>query len=210
MSPEELLKNGLKKLNIPCSNGQIDSFMTFLFELKKWNRAYSLSGLRYDRDIIIKHFLDSLLYIKAIPEGELKLADAGSGAGFPGIPIKIVRPELDVTLVESSRKKAAFLRHIIRLIELTHITVLEQRLESLGEEHKGKYDVIVSRATFKIKEFLSVACPYVKKNGRAVLSKGQGFGKELKDLEDRNAVKKILKFNLPFTTARRNIIILEC
>jgi 16S rRNA (guanine527-N7)-methyltransferase len=101
--------------------------MTFLVELKKWNRAYNLTGLKTDEDIIVKHFLDSLLYIKALPDRKLKLADAGTGAGFPGIPIKIIRPEINITLIESSRKKSAFLRHLLRELNYRAIVRAEAR-----------------------------------------------------------------------------------
>ena len=117
MKNESLLKNGLQELDIICSEDQIGSFMLYHAELKKWNKAYNLTALKNDHDIIIKHFLDSLLYLKALPEGISTLADAGSGAGFPGIPIKLVLPALDLTLIESSRKKTAVLRHITRQLQ---------------------------------------------------------------------------------------------
>ncbi|MBI5055218.1 MAG: 16S rRNA (guanine(527)-N(7))-methyltransferase RsmG [Nitrospirae bacterium] len=209
-SSHELLKKGLKELGIPCSDLQITAFMTFLSELRKWNSAYNLTALRTDEDIIVKHFLDSLLYLKAIPEGDLKLADAGSGAGFPGIPIKIVRPEIDITLIESSRKKCSFLRHMIRSLNLTQINVLEQRLENIGDENKSAFDVIVSRAAFSIKAFLNTACPYVKEGGILVLSKGPKMTEELKELDTEDAVKDIIKVTLPVAKAQRNLVVLEC
>src|SRR4030066_2478639 len=119
MNTEKLFIKGVQEIDNSCSAEQIRSFMTYIAELKKWNRAYNLTALKKDEDIVIKHFLDSLLYIKAFPEGELKLIDAGTGAGFPGIPIRIVRPEINITLIESSRKKTAFLRHIARSLGLT-------------------------------------------------------------------------------------------
>jgi len=207
---EELLKKGLKEMVIQYSDEQIRSFMTFLAELKKWNRAYNLTGLKTDEDIIVKHFLDSLLYIKALPEGALQLADAGTGAGFPGIPIKIIRPEINITLIESSRKKSAFLRHIIRTLGLTDINVLEQRLERIGKEHERAYDVIVSRAAFSVKEFLKTACPFVRKGGRLILNKGPKVSGELKEPDAANAVIEILKLRLPVKNDERNLIVLEC
>src|SRR3990172_1998107 len=111
-SAYELLKSGLKILDIPFTEEQIDAFLTYLEELKKWNRAYNLTGLKTDRDIIIKHFLDSLLFAKALPPEALTLADIGSGAGFPGIPIKIMFPHFAAFLVEPTQKQAVFLQHI--------------------------------------------------------------------------------------------------
>jgi 16S rRNA (guanine527-N7)-methyltransferase len=211
MNAEKLLKNGLNKIGFSYSEEQINAFMIYLSELKKWNRVYSLTALKTDKDIIIKHFLDSLLYLKAIPEEALRLADVGTGAGFPGIPIGIIKPEIDITLIESSRKKTIFLRHIIRLLRLTSITVLGQRIEALGKEHERSYDVIVSRATFNIKEFLDIACPHIRKNGRLVISKGPKFSKELEKYPYiKNTVKNILRFQLPFIRAERNLVILGC
>ena len=108
--PDELLRDGIIELGFTPSKEQINAFMIYLSELKKWNKAYNLTGLEKDEDIIIKHFLDSLLYLKAIPNGEIRIADIGSGAGFPGIPIKILRPEIEMFLIEPSRKKSAFLK----------------------------------------------------------------------------------------------------
>ncbi|RJQ46948.1 MAG: 16S rRNA (guanine(527)-N(7))-methyltransferase RsmG [Nitrospiraceae bacterium] len=210
MKADDLFKKGLNELNIPCYPEQIRAFMTFLSELKKWNGAYNLTALKTDEDIVIKHFLDSLLYLRTLPAGTLKLVDAGTGAGFPGIPIKIIMPGIDLTLIESSKKKAAFLRHIIRSLKLSSVTVLEQRLESLGKEYESTFDVIVSRATFSIKEFLKLAGPYIKEGGILVLNKGPKAAKEIRDSGAENAVRDILHVRLPFTHAERQLLVLEC
>ncbi|MBI5409852.1 MAG: 16S rRNA (guanine(527)-N(7))-methyltransferase RsmG [Nitrospirae bacterium] len=206
---KELLRKASRETGITLSEKRVPSFMTYLTELKKWNRAYNLTALKTDEDIIVKHFLDSLLYLKALPEDISNLADAGTGAGFPGIPIKIVRPDMDIALIESSRKKCAFLRHIIRTLKLSGINVIEDRLENLGKEYEGCFDVIVSRATFSIKEFLQSACPYVKKGGMLVLNKGPKAAEELREA-DRLPVKEIFKLQLPVINAVRNLIVLEC
>ena len=220
MTPEELLKKGLNELGFLYSEDQIDTFMTFLHELKKWNRVYSLTALKTDEDIIIKHFLDSILYLKAISpsplRGEgwgegLKIADAGTGAGFPGIPIKIIKPELDMTLIESSRKKSVFLRHIIRILKLNGISVLNNRIESLGKRYEKTYDVIVSRATFKIKDFLKKACPYIKEDGWLVLSKGPKVSEEpnfLDEVHRQSVMKEVI--TLPFIKAKRTLLMFQC
>ena len=214
MKAHELLENGLNEIGISCSGEQAAAFMSYLSELRKWNRAYNLTSLKTDNDIIIKHFIDSLLYLKALPEGVIKLADIGAGAGFPGIPIKIIRPETDVALIEPSRKKAAFLRHIIRLLKLSGIIVIEERLENLGKEHEGLYDVIVSRATFDTREFLGTSCPYVRKKGILIISKGPKVSEELKKLKadpsPSGSVKEMHRLRLPFGGAERNLVVLTC
>lgn len=214
MNPGELLTDGIKELNIPFSEKELDAFLMFLSELKKWNRTYNLTSLRTDRDIIVKHFLDSLLYLTALPGGALRLADAGSGAGFPGIPIRIMRPEIETTLIESSRKKAAFLRNVIRKLQLSGITVLENRLERLGNEFGLRWDVIASRATFSIREFIGMAVPYLKKGGLLVMSKGPKANEEIQALHNSpgaaTAIKSVMKLRLPFSTAVRNLIVISC
>jgi len=214
MTTIELFKSGLNDLSISCSEQQVSAFMTYLTELKKWNRAYNLTALKTDEDIIIKHFIDSLLYLKALPPGRLKVADAGAGAGFPGIPLKIVRQELEISLVESSGKKSAFLRHITRILKLADTNVIEQRLEHLGNEYKKAFDVIVSRATFHTADFLKMACPYVKDGGKLILNKGPKFSEELKEMEQAGLEKvpaiEVMTVDLPFGNAQRNLILLSC
>ena len=220
MTPDELLKKGLNELGFLYSEDQIDTFMTFLHELKKWNRVYSLTALKTNEDIIIKHFLDSILYLKAILKessqftvhgSQLNICDVGTGAGFPGIPIKIIKPELDMTLIESSRKKSVFLRHIIRILKLNGISVLNNRIESLGKRYEKTYDVIVSRATFKIKDFLKKACPYIKEDGWLVLSKGPKVSEEpnfLDEVHRQSVMKEVI--TLPFIKAKRTLLMFQC
>lgn len=214
MKPDDLLKQGINELNISCSEKQIRAFMTYLSELIKWNRAYNLTGLKTEDDIVIKHFLDSLLYMKALPSPPFHMADVGAGAGFPGIPIKIIMPEITLTLIESSRKKAAFLRTIVRTLALKQVTVLEERIEHLGSELEGSFDTIVSRATFSIREFLTLACPYVRQGGTLILNKGPKVRDELNELEKhpdaKKCVKKHLQSVLPLRKAERNLIVLVC
>ena len=213
MKNEEFLKKGLEEAGISCSESQVSAFMVFLKELKKWNRTYNLSALTTDKDIVIKHFIDSLLYLKAIPDRPLRIADVGAGAGFPGIPIKIVRPEIDMTLIEPTRKKASFQRHIIRLLGLSGINVLEQRVEETAEEYEGFFDIIVSRATFSLEKFLEMACPYINnEDGLLIVSKGPKVMEELKEAASpvRNAVKEVLELRLPFAGAERNLVVLKC
>jgi 16S rRNA (guanine527-N7)-methyltransferase len=214
MNEDDLFKNGLNELGIDFSESQIEFFMIYLSELKKWNNTYNITALKTDEDIIIKHFLDSLLYLQAMPEGNIKLADIGTGGGFPGIPIKIMRPQTTLTLIEASRKKSSFLRNIVRKTGLSEITVLQKRIEQLDEEFNNYFDLIVSRATFSIKEFLDLACPFLKDSGRLVLSKGPKAEDELRQIRGENSsihyIENTILLKLPYTDAERHIIILKC
>ncbi len=214
MNPDDLLKNGLNELAIDYSKSQIESFMIYLSELKKWNNTYNITALKTDEDIIIKHFIDSLLYLQAMPEGNIKLADIGTGGGFPGIPIKIMRPQTRLTLIEPSRKKSSFLRNIVRKTGLSEITVLQKRIEQLDEKFNNCFDLIVSRATFSIKEFLNLAYPFLKDSGRLVISKGPKAEDELRQIrEDKSSIcyiENTILLQLPYTDAERHIITLKC
>jgi 16S rRNA (guanine527-N7)-methyltransferase len=202
-SPESLLKKGLKDLSLAYTGEQIKAFITYLSELKKWNKAYSLTSLKTDEDIIIKHFLDSLLYLKAIPGGEVNIADVGSGAGFPGIPIKIVRPEIVLYLVEPSRKKAGFLRHIVRTLGLQRIEIVEKRIEEIKSL---TVDIAVTRALFDVKDFCRKAFPLLKEGGRLVMSKGPRVNEELKAVRDMDY--KLMTLTLPLSTIKRFIVVI--
>lgn len=214
MKPELLLTRGLEELGIGCSTDHVMKFMTFMSELQKWNRTYNLTAITSDTDIITKHFLDSLLYLKGVPKKARRIADAGSGAGFPGIPIKIMRREAEISLIEPSRKKASFLRHIVRVLGMTGLQVIEERIENLCARKNLPYDVIVSRATFKIREILEQTCPYLNSNCLIVLSKGPGVLKELEFLQRtsryRDTVREVLNLRLPLSHTMRTLIILKC
>jgi len=203
----DLFKKGLIELGFMPSEEQTNAFMTYLSELKKWNKAYNLTGLKEDKDIIIKHFFDSLLYLKTLLEGKIRVADVGSGAGFPGLPIKIIRPEIEMYLIEPSRKKAAFLKHIIRQLGLKKAEVIEKRIEEIraNQELAELVDVAVTRALFSIKDFMKKASHIVKEGGTLILNKGPKVDEELKKLQD---VKyEILPINLPFSDIKRYLII---
>jgi len=204
--PDELLRDGLLELGLAFSEDQVNSFMTYLTELKKWNKTYNLTGLKKDEDIIIKHFLDSLLYLKVIPNGEIKVADVGSGAGFPGIPIKIIRPEIEMYLIEPSGKKAAFLRHIIGTLRTEKIEVIEKRIEDLGKGQESflSVDIAVTRALFSIKDFVKKSSHIVRQGGILVISKGPKVKEELKKLKDIKC--EVLTFSLPLSDIKRYIV----
>jgi len=204
--PDELLRDGIIELGFTPSKEQINSFMIYLTELKKWNKAYNLTGLEKDEDIVIKHFLDSLLYLKAIPDGEIRIADVGSGAGFPGIPIKIIRPEIEMFLIEPSRKKSAFLRHITRQLRLEKIEVIEKRIEEIKVNYElpSWVDVAVTRALFSIKEFLKKASHIVRQDGIFILNKGPKVNEELKLFKNRKY--EVITIKLPLSEMKRHIV----
>lgn len=166
--------------------------MIYLRELKKWNKAYNLTSIDDDREIVIKHFIDSLLYTCFIEEGDLNLADVGSGAGFPGIPIAIARPSLKITLIEPSWKKCAFLKNIKRKLDLRNVTILQGRAEDLDE----KFNIIVSRALWRIRDFVKNCSHMVKKGGFFLISKAVKIEEEINEIPPNFKIE-IKEFELP-------------
>ena len=203
-SSESILIKGLRELSLPFTPAQVRAFMTYLSELKKWNKAYNLTSLKTDEDIIVKHFLDSLLYLNALPDGVVSVMDVGSGAGFPGIPLKVMRPGIKMYLLEPSRKKANFLRHITQALALDTIEVVEKRIE---EVRSLAVDVAVTRALFGIMEFIKKASPHVKERGRLILSKGPKVKEELKGVREMDC--EVLTLSLPTTHIKRFVVLIR-
>lgn len=205
LTPEELLKKGLKELGLEIDGKTVSALMAYLSELKRWNKAYNLTAVTRDEDIVIKHFLDSALYLPAIEGRGSRVADVGSGAGFPGLVLKILRPGLSMTLIEPSGKKAAFLRHMTRTLALEEKTpVIEERVE--GVKGQPLFDIALTRALFKAGEFVKKASGIVKKGGYFIMSKGPAYEKELAGL---TAPVEIMPAGLPLTEITRYIIIMK-
>ncbi len=129
----------------------------------------------------MKHFFDSLLYLRLVPSGHISAADVGSGAGFPGLPVALVRPDIDVALIEPSRKKTAFLRHMSRTLGTGNVVVLESRAEELRDR---RFDIVMTRALFTVAEFVKRAGHLLEKGGSFILSKGPKIDAELAALPE--------------------------
>ncbi|WP_353684256.1 16S rRNA (guanine(527)-N(7))-methyltransferase RsmG [Thermodesulfovibrio sp. 3907-1M] len=181
----------------------VDKFLLYTAELKKWNKAYNLTSIEDEREIVVKHFLDSLLYLYFIPEKPLSIADVGSGAGFPGVPIAIVRADLKIALIEPSWKKCAFLKNLKRKLELSNIEIYHAKAEEVNE----KFDIVMSRALWSIKEFVQRCKHLVKSDGYFLISKSLKVEDEIKELpKDRIQTKE---FDLPWVDGKRYIIKIE-
>lgn len=155
-----------------------EEFQKYLHLLQKWNKTYNLTSILDENEVMIKHFEDSLAPLTFWPSVS-RVLDLGCGAGFPGIPIKIERPELDLVLCDSNRKKIDFCNALIRELKLLGIKTFHGR----GEDPKsladlGFFDLVFSRATFKIPQFLNIALPYLKTGGIAMIMKGPEWQKE--------------------------------
>ncbi|MEJ2069362.1 MAG: 16S rRNA (guanine(527)-N(7))-methyltransferase RsmG [Syntrophobacterales bacterium] len=170
--PLLLLQEGAAALEVALPPGALPQFRTYLQELQVWNARINLTGLKSDRDIIIKGFLDSLAVLPFLQEVN-SLVDLGSGAGFPGLVLKLARPELALTLVESRGKKAAFLEYLVALWPLEGVEVVHAHLTpKLAHEWGPRFAAATSRATFSLKRFLELAAPLLLPRGRALALKG--------------------------------------
>jgi 16S rRNA (guanine527-N7)-methyltransferase len=168
------LSEGAAAIGIRLGQTELDLFAAYYRELLLWNRRINLVSEKSSREIVIRHFLDSLTAAPWITSRDGLLIDLGSGAGFPGIPLRIALPDLQLMLVESSRKKTSFLSHIVRTLALEQVTVIRERIEALiGEKAlAGCCDTVLSRAAFKLPELIRMASFFLKEGGILIAMKG--------------------------------------
>ncbi|HHL39536.1 MAG TPA: 16S rRNA (guanine(527)-N(7))-methyltransferase RsmG [Deltaproteobacteria bacterium] len=175
----ERLAAGALSLGVALDERALCRFALYLEELGRWNRRVNLTAARSDEEVVERHFLDSLTPLSLVgPAG--RLLDVGSGGGFPGLPMKIARPGLDVTLVDSREKKVFFLRHVIRRLGLDGVEALACRVESdaFRRLHGHRYDCVISRAFSALDDFFRLAAPLAAPGGLVVAMKGP-LGAEL-------------------------------
>ncbi len=171
MTPLEALANGAATtLGRSLTERERDDFAKYLGLLLRWQKAHRLVGSSDPMWIVEHLFLDSLLFLKVLPASVRSLADVGSGAGLPGLPIKIVRHELQIVLIESRRRRAMFLTSAIRAMKLEGVRVIEGRLESLGDELRGRLDVVVMRCAGDIDAMIPRAAVLVPASGVVIAS----------------------------------------
>ena len=166
---KEIIQAGAGSLSINVDAPQIDQFVLYADELMKWNRKINLTAITDAEALAIKHFLDSIAPLALIPLGA-SLLDIGSGAGFPGIPLKIVRPDLKVTLIDAVRKKVNFQKHVIRTLALENIGSHHIRAEQFSPE--TPFDVVITRALSTLTKFVKLALPLLAKDGVMLSWKG--------------------------------------
>lgn len=178
-----------KELGVDLKENEISAFSVFLQELIKWNAEINLTAIRTEDEIILKHFADSLTLLPLIPTNTRKLVDIGSGAGFPGIPLAIMKPEVEVTLIESVGKKCKFLEHIKETLNLSNLEVVNARAEEVGihTDYKATYDVATARAVTRLLDLTKYALPLLKKDG--ILLAQKGTKEDLK--ENENEIRQL-------------------
>jgi 16S rRNA (guanine527-N7)-methyltransferase len=209
-----LLVEGAKTFGVHLDQETITLFDRYLKELFKWNQKINLTAIRTEKEIVLKHFLDSLSVYPYLP-AHSSLVDLGSGAGFPGIPLRIIDSSLGVTLIDSVLKKVDFQRHVIRILGLKGIEAIHARVQEKGtpEKMEGRCDIVISRAFSDLKTFLCVGYPFLKKGGLAVAMKGDLNKGEVtlasETEEFRYTLQKTVSFSLPSSSFKRTILLFE-
>jgi 16S rRNA (guanine527-N7)-methyltransferase len=162
---------------------QLDQFALYARELRRWNERVNLTAISDEREIVTRHFLDSLRCALSWGVSPHSLVDVGTGAGFPGLPLKILRPELDLALVESIEKKAAFLRYIAAELGFSDVSIVVARAEAAGHDpaHRERFDVVTARAVAELRVLAEYCLPFCRVGGRFLAPKGAQSEYEIAD-----------------------------
>lgn len=179
------LSEGAAAIGIRLGPAELDRFAMYHREILLWNRRINLVSERSAQEIVIRHFLDSLTPAPFLDRPDGALIDLGSGGGFPGIPLRIAVPGLQLTLVEASRKKSSFLSHVVRTLRLDGVQVIRERVEELtaGKALAGRFDTLISRAAFKLPDLIRTASFFLKPGGQLIAMKGPDPQEEMEETE---------------------------
>jgi 16S rRNA (guanine527-N7)-methyltransferase len=211
---KRLFVEGAKAFGVDLDEKKVEAFELYLKELLKWNRKLNLTAIRSEKGILVKHFLDSFSVYPYLPERSFIL-DIGSGAGFPGIPLKIVQPTVELTLIDSVRKKVDFQRHVIRILGLKGAEALHGRVQDQGilRDLGGRFDIILSRAFSDLQTLLALSLPFLKRAGTVIAMKAEVEDKEIRGLTGAEGIPYRLQKNvpliLPFSSFKRTILLFE-
>lgn len=204
----EALIGGASALGLEVGEGVLEDLCLYYVELVRWNARKNLTSIEGPREAAVKHFLDSLTLYPLLSPSEA-LLDLGSGAGFPGLCLKVYDRGLRVTLLEASFKRVAFLRHMVRRLSLGDTVVIHGRAEDPGllEAWRGRFDVVTGRAIGPLGEFLPLAEPYLRPGGRVIAMKGPRWQEEVKGVEGRLRFQGAKELELPFGMGRRALLV---
>ena len=205
----------LEKMSISLNKEQYDQFYAYMLLLIEWNEKMNLTAITEPKEIILKHFVDSLTIAKYIEEGKT-IIDMGTGAGFPGIPLKIYRNDVKVVLADSLNKRIKFLNEVIEKLQLKNIETIHCRAEELGKnkEYREKFDYATSRAVANLSTLSEYLLPFVKLNGSGIFMKTMEIDEELENAKKAikilgGRIEKVDKFEIPESDLGRSIIIVK-
>ncbi len=204
--PERIkLESGLARLGLEVSPQTIDGLLTYMVQLKEWSGTYNLVAPRERSFLLTRHILDSLSIAPWLQPGSL--LDVGTGAGLPGLPLAIIKPEMEVTLLDSAGKKIRFIRHVGRTLKLANIQPLQQRVEEFSESKA--FANITSRAFASLKGFVEAVRPCADETTRLLAMKGAYPEKELEELPGWINVQSIEKLTVPYLHAERHLVMMS-
>lgn len=209
------ISNYLDEIQIKLNDKQLMQFYKYMNLLIEWNKKINLTSIIEPEEIIIKHFVDSVIISKYIEKG-LKVIDVGTGAGFPGIPLKIVRDDIEIVLLDSLNKRVNFLNEVIKDIKLEKIQTIHARVEEFAKNKKYRenFDAVISRAVANMSTLSEYMLPLTKVGGKMLSMKGPDFEKEIENSKKAisilgGEIEKIDEYQLPKTEMKRSIIIVE-
>lgn len=203
-----------KQIEIELTKEQIEKYYNYMNLLLEWNEKINLTAIIDPKEIILKHFVDSLTIAKYVKDDE-KLIDVGTGAGFPGIPLAIVKENTDIVLLDSLNKRINFLQEVKENLKLENITTIHGRAEEFGKNKKERetYNIATSRAVAPLNILLEYLIPLVKVGGKAICMKGSNI-EEMENAKNAleilgGKIEKIEEITLPNSDIKRNIIIVK-
>jgi len=214
---KSLLKGGLEQLNIEFTTEQVEKLEVFKELMLEWNEKINLTSITEPEEVDIKHFLDSATclatgYIKA---GD-NIIDVGTGAGFPGIPIKILNEKVSITLLDSLNKRIKYLDEVVSKTKLKDVTLLHSRAEDAGisKQHRERYNIVLSRAVATMNVLCEYCLPFVKVGGYFICQKGPSYKEELDNADIAiktlgGRLKEVKSYKLPYSDITHYIIIIE-
>ncbi len=183
---EDFFSLGIEDLGLKLSAANIADLELFLQEMGRWNRVHNLTAIEGEKDSVRLHLIDSIAVLPVLrqflPGASPKIADLGSGGGLPAIPIAIVQPEWQLSLIEAIRKKTAFLQHVRGKLKLKNIEVLCERVEDAAVQQPAQFDAVISRAFTNLARFLDLSLPFLKPDGLVFAMKAKRADDEMKDV----------------------------
>jgi len=215
-----LLASGARGLNIQLTDGHLAAFEAYYEELIDWNRRFNLTAITDREGVLVRHFLDSLSCFKALPWPEMaagaRVIDVGTGAGFPGLPLKIVCPGIRLTLLEATCKKVDFLKHLVGVLKLQDVTVIHGRAEDLGRspDHRERYDWALARAVAEMPTLAEYLLPLVRVGGAALAQKGEAAAAEVHAAEGAiltlgGRVRRLVPVELHGLAETRHLVVID-
>lgn len=212
---EEEMSKKSKILGVRFSVEQIEQFYKYMNLLIEWNEKMNLTAITEPKEIILKHFIDSITILKYIDDNS-KLVDVGTGAGFPGVPLSIMNPTLKITLVDSLNKRLIFLQEVVKELNLKNIEIVHARAEEFGQNknYREKFDIDTSRAVANLATLSEYLVPLVKIGGKIISMKASNAKEEINDAQKAievlgGKIEKIEEFDLPESDIGRTIIIID-